>query len=128
MQPKEIIVDNCCMQMVSRPQQFDVLVMGNLYGDIVSDLGAGIVGGISAAAGINVGDGIKVFECFHGGSREAVGANLANSLPLLLPAIDLLDAVGQKEPAARILRAVETVLRAGQVRRATSAATQPPRR
>src|SRR5207253_1022272 len=66
---KEIIVDNCCMHMVSRPGQFDVLVMGNLYGDIVSDLGAGLVGGISAAAGINVGDGIKVLECFHGGTR-----------------------------------------------------------
>jgi isocitrate dehydrogenase (NAD+) len=113
---REIIVDNCCMQMVSRPKQFDVLVMGNLYGDIVSDLGAGIVGGISAAAGINVGDGIKVFECFHGGTRETIGADMANPLPLLLPAIDLLDAVGHKEPAARILRAVESVLSAGQVR------------
>jgi isocitrate dehydrogenase (NAD+) len=116
LQTKEIIVDNCCMQMVSRPTQFDVLVMGNLYGDIVSDLGAGIVGGISAAAGINVGEGIRVFECFHGGTRESIGANLANPLPLLLPAIDMLDAIGQKEPAARILRAVEAVLSAGKVR------------
>ncbi len=94
MQPKEIIVDNCCMQMVSRPQQFEVLAMGNLYGDIVSDLGAGIVGGISAAAGINIGDGIKVFECFHGGTRAAIGADRANPLPLLLPALDLLDMIG----------------------------------
>jgi isocitrate dehydrogenase (NAD+) len=116
LQTKELIVDNCCMQMVSRPQQFDVMVMGNLYGDIVSDLGAGIVGGISAAAGINIGDGIKVFECFHGGTREAIGPNLANPLPLLLPAMDLLDAIGHPEAAARILRAVETVLSAGEVR------------
>jgi isocitrate dehydrogenase (NAD+) len=116
LQTKEIIVDNCCMQMVSRPRQFDVLVMGNLYGDIVSDLGAGIVGGISAAAGINVGEGIKVFECFHGGTREAIGADQANPLPLLLPAIDLLETAGQKDAAARILRAVETVLTAGKVR------------
>jgi isocitrate dehydrogenase (NAD+) len=116
MQTKEIIVDNCCMQLVARPTQFDVLVMGNLYGDIVSDLGAGLVGGISAAAGINVGDGVKVFECFHGGTREAIGANQANPLPLLLPAIDLLEAVGQKDAAGRILRAVETVLSAGEVR------------
>ena len=70
LQTKEIIVDNCCMQMVSRPQQFDVMVMGNLYGDIVSDLGAGIVGGISATAGINIGEGMRVYECFHGGSRD----------------------------------------------------------
>jgi isocitrate dehydrogenase (NAD+) len=116
LQPREMIVDNCCMQMVSRPQQFDVMVMGNLYGDIVSDLGAGLVGGISATAGINVGDKVQVFETFHGGSRETVGPDRANPLPLLLPAIDLLDAVGQKDRARRILKAVERVLEAGQVR------------
>jgi isocitrate dehydrogenase (NAD+) len=116
LQTKEIIVDNCCMQMVSRPQQFDVMVMGNLYGDIVSDLGAGIVGGISATAGINIGDGIRVYEAFHGGSREHIGVNNANPLPLLLPAIDLLDAVGQKERAQRILNAAEAVLAAGHAR------------
>jgi isocitrate dehydrogenase (NAD+) len=116
LQAREIIVDNCCMQMVLRPQQFDVLAMGNLYGDIVSDLGAGIVGGISATAGINFGDGLRVFETFHGGSRDAIGVNRANPLPLLLPAIDLLDAVDQKEPARRILAAVEAILTQGQVR------------
>src|SRR5262249_51205393 len=110
LQTHEIIVDNCCMQMVSRPQQFDVLVMGNLYGDLVSDLGAGIVGGISATAGINIGEGIRVYESFHGGPRETIGVNRANPLPLLLPAIDLLDAEGQKPIAQRILVAVERVL------------------
>jgi isocitrate dehydrogenase (NAD+) len=116
MQAREIIVDNCCMQMVSRPQQFDVMVMGNLYGDLVSDLGAGVVGGISATAGINVGDGVRVYEAFHGGSRETIGTDFANPLPLLLPAIDLLEGVGQSEAACRILSAVETVLAAGQVK------------
>jgi isocitrate dehydrogenase (NAD+) len=116
LQTKEIIVDNCCMQMVSRPQQFDVLVMGNLYGDIVSDLGAGVVGGVSATAGINIGTGVKVFEAFHGGSREAIGPDRANPLPLLVPAIDLLDMNGEEEAARRILRAVEKVLTEGQVR------------
>jgi isocitrate dehydrogenase (NAD+) len=115
---KEMIVDNCCMQMVSKPQQFDVLVMGNLYGDIVSDLGAGVVGGISATAGINVGDGIQVYECFHGAGRQRVGIDRANPLPLLLPAIDLLDGVGQKEAAARILNAVAEVLGDGRCRTA----------
>jgi isocitrate dehydrogenase (NAD+) len=110
LQTREIIVDNCCMQMVSRPQQFDVLVMGNLYGDLVSDLGAGVVGGISATAGINVGDGVHVYESFHGGPRETIGENRANPLPLLLPAIDLLDAEGQKPVAQRILAAVERML------------------
>jgi isocitrate dehydrogenase (NAD+) len=109
----EIIVDNCCMQMVSRPHKFDVLVMGNLYGDLVSDLGAGLVGGISATAGINVGEGVRVYEAFHGGTREEIGAGRANPLPLLLPAIDLLEGVGQKETAVAILKAVEDVLQAG---------------
>lgn len=117
-QTREMIVDNCCMQMVSKPQQFDVLAMGNLYGDIVSDLGAGVVGGISATAGINVGDGIQVYECFHGAGRERVGVDRANPLPLLLPAVDLLDGVGQKEAASRILRAMEKVLSDGAVRTA----------
>jgi isocitrate dehydrogenase (NAD+) len=113
---KEIIVDNCCMQMVLRPQQFDVLVMGNLYGDLISDLAAGVVGGISATAGINVGEGIRVYETFHGGTRKAVGENRANPLPLLLPALDLLEYHGLAEPGRRILTAVETVLTAGRVR------------
>jgi isocitrate dehydrogenase (NAD+) len=113
LETRELIVDNCCMQMVSRPQQFDVLVMGNLYGDLVSDLGAGIVGGISASAGINVGDGVRVYECFHGGTREAIGVNRANPLPLLLPAIDLLEAQGQAAAAQRILAAVGRVLTEG---------------
>jgi isocitrate dehydrogenase (NAD+) len=112
LQTREVIVDNCCMQMVSRPQQFDVLAMGNLYGDLVSDLGAGVVGGVSATAGINVGDGVRVYECFHGGDRDTIPEDHANPLPLLLPAIDLLDAEGQKEAARRILAAVERVLTA----------------
>ena len=117
-QAKEMIVDNCCMQMVSRPQQFDVLVMGNLYGDIVSDLGAGVVGGISATAGINIGDGIQCYECFHGAGRERIGVDGANPLPLLLPALDLLRGVGQKDAADRILRAMEMVLSDSKVRTA----------
>jgi isocitrate dehydrogenase (NAD+) len=114
LQTREIIVDNCCMQMVSRPQQFDVLMMGNLYGDLVSDLGAGVVGGVSAAAGINVGDGVRVYECFHGGHRDAIPEGQANPLPLLLPALDLLEAEGLSDAAARILAAVANVLGKGQ--------------
>src|SRR5207237_8643550 len=109
LQTKEIIVDNCCMQLVSKPQQFDVLVMGNLYGDLVSDLGAGIIGGITATAGINVGEGVRVYEAFHGGRREVIGTDRANPLPLLLPAIDLLEGVGQGATARRILAATEAV-------------------
>jgi isocitrate dehydrogenase (NAD+) len=110
LEKREVIVDNCCMQMVSRPQQFDVLVMGNLYGDLVSDLAAGVVGGVSAAHGINVGDGLRVYESFHGASRESIRENQANPLPLLLPALDLLENNGQAEAARRILEAVGRVL------------------
>jgi isocitrate dehydrogenase (NAD+) len=110
MQTREIIVDNCCMQMVSKPTQFDVLVMGNLYGDLVSDLGAGVVGGISATHGINVGEKVRVYECFHGGSREEIAEDHANPLPLLLPALDLLEGAGQGATAQRILAAVGKVL------------------
>ncbi len=113
---KEIIVDNCCMQMVSKPQQFDVLAMGNLYGDIVSDLGAGLVGGISATAGVNFGDGIRIFESLHGATRESLGVNQANPLPLVLPVLDLLEAGGEHAAAAKILKGVESVLTEGKVR------------
>jgi isocitrate dehydrogenase (NAD+) len=116
LQTREIIVDNCCMQLVSRPQQFDVLVMGNLYGDLVSDLGAGLVGGTSATHGINIGEGIRVYEAFHGGRREDVGRHRASPLPLLLPAIDLLNSVGQADAARRIGTAVDRVLSEGRVR------------
>jgi isocitrate dehydrogenase (NAD+) len=109
---REIIVDNCCMQMVSRPQQFDVLVMGNLYGDLVSDLGVGIVGGVSVAHGINVGADVRVYECFHGGGREAIPEGRANPLPLLLPATDLLQDHGHADAARRILDAVGRALTA----------------
>jgi isocitrate dehydrogenase (NAD+) len=107
---RELIVDNCCMQMVSRPHQFDVLVMGNLYGDLVSDLAAGIVGGVSATAGINVGDGLRVYESFHGGHRDAIPEGTANPLPLLLPAVDLLEAEGHGEAGQRIYQAIGRVL------------------
>jgi isocitrate dehydrogenase (NAD+) len=116
LQQSEIIVDNCCMQLVSRPSRFDVLVMGNLYGDLVSDLGAGLVGGISTTAGINVGEGVRVYEAFHGGTREEIGAGRANPLPLLLPAIDLLEGIGQKVQAERLLKAVQDVLETGRLR------------
>jgi isocitrate dehydrogenase (NAD+) len=114
-QTRELIVDNCCMQMVSRPQQFDVLVMGNLYGDLVSDLAAGVVGGTSATHGINVGgDALRIYECFHGGGRDLIPEGKANPLPLLLPATDMLESHGHAEAARRIRDAIGRVLIARQ--------------
>jgi len=107
---KEMIVDNACMQLVSRPHQFEMLATGNLYGDLLSDLGAGLAGGISSTAGIQHGDGVRVYEAIFGATREAIGSDRANPLPLILPAIEMLKDFGETAPADRILRAIETVL------------------
>ena len=115
---KEMIVDNACMQLVSRPGQFDVVAAGNLYGDLLSDLGAGLVGGISATAAVNHGDGVTVYDAVYGAGYESVPPGTANPLPLLLPAVALLRDHGQAEAAGRIVAAVEDVLEAGAVRTA----------
>jgi isocitrate dehydrogenase (NAD+) len=114
--PKEMIVDNTCMQLVSKPQQFEVMAAGNLYGDLLGDLGAGLVGGISATSAINVGDGVKVYEAVYGATHEAVPPGKANPLPLLLPAVEMLKDLGEADTAGRILTAIEGVLTAGKVR------------
>ncbi|MCB9529846.1 MAG: isocitrate/isopropylmalate family dehydrogenase [bacterium] len=105
-----LIVDNTCMQLVQRPEQFDVLVCGNLYGDIISDLGAGLVGGISAVWGLDRGDDIFVYEAIHGRVPQLIGRDAANPLPMLMPAIHLLRHIGQSAPADRLAHAVEAVL------------------
>ncbi len=114
--PKELIVDNACMQLVSKPRQFEMLVAGNLYGDLLSDLGAGLVGGISATAAINHGDGVRVYEAVYGATHEAVPPDRANPLPLILPAVEMLRDFGETASADRILKAVEAVLTEGKVR------------
>jgi isocitrate dehydrogenase (NAD+) len=113
---KEMIVDNTCMQLVSRPGQFEVMAAGNLYGDLLSDLGAGLVGGISATAAVNHGDGVRVYEAVYGASYEAVPPDRANPLPLLLPAVEMLKDFGEADAARRVLAAVEGVLTAGSPR------------
>jgi len=113
---KEMIVDNGCMQMVSRPTQFDVVVAGNLYGDLLSDLGAGLVGGVSCTAGVNHGDGVKVYEAIHGASHDVIPPDHANPLPLILPAVEYLKDRGSHIAAGRIIDAVEKVLVEGKVR------------
>jgi isocitrate/isopropylmalate dehydrogenase len=108
--PKEMIVDNACMQLVSRPHQFELLATGNLYGDLLSDLGAGLAGGIASTAGILHADGVRVYEAIFGAAREAIGEDRANPLPLILPAIEMLKDLGETAAAGRIMRAIETVL------------------
>jgi isocitrate dehydrogenase (NAD+) len=114
--PKDLIVDNACNQMVSRPQQFEVVAAGNLYGDLLSDLGAGLVGGVSTTAAINRGAEVTVYEAVYGASHESVPPDTANPLPLILPAIELLKDIGEVSAADRIRKAVEAVLTEGKVR------------
>jgi isocitrate dehydrogenase (NAD+) len=110
---REVIADSACMQLVLNPHAFDVMVMGNLYGDIISDLCAGLVGGLGAVPGMNVGEGIVVFEAIHGNAPHLEGQDLANPLSLLVPAVHMLDHIGEPEAASRIMAGISAVLLEG---------------
>jgi isocitrate dehydrogenase (NAD+) len=112
---RELIVDNACMQLVLRPQQFDVLLLENLYGDIVSDLCAGLVGGLGLVAGANFGDRVAVFEAVHGTAPDIAGKDAANPLAVVFSGIMMLRHLGQERPATRLERAVHRLLREGEV-------------
>jgi isocitrate dehydrogenase (NAD+) len=112
----ERIVDATCMQLVMMPERFDVLVMPNLYGDIVSDLCAGLVGGLGVVGAANLGTDIAVFEAVHGSAPDIAGRNLANPTALLLSAVLMLRHVGEGAAADRIMRALGAVMAAGVVR------------
>ena len=110
---KEILVDNLCMQLVQNPEKFDVLVLPNLYGDIVSDLCAGLVGGLGIAQGANIGENAAVFEPVHGSAPDIKGQNRANPTALILSAIEMLRYINQNETAARVEKALYTVIKEG---------------
>lgn len=99
---REILVDNCCMQLVQNPNQFDVLLLPNLYGDIVSDLCAGLVGGLGIAQGANIGKDYAVFEPVHGSAPDIAGQNKANPTAMLMSAIEMLKYIGEFDAANRI--------------------------
>lgn len=109
------IVDNMCMQMVQYPEEYDVLVTTNLYGDIISDLGAGLIGGLGLAPGMNLSDEIAVFEAVHGSAPDIAGQNKANPIALLFSAVLMLKHLGETEAAARIEKAASAVLNKGEV-------------
>jgi isocitrate dehydrogenase (NAD+) len=111
----ELIVDNACMQLVLRPQTFDVLLLENLYGDIVSDLCAGLVGGLGVTPGANVGARHAIFEAVHGTAPDIAGKDRANPIAAILSGAMLLRHVGQRRAAARVERAVERLLAEGRV-------------
>jgi isocitrate dehydrogenase (NAD+) len=109
----ELIVDNACMQLVMRPETFDLLVLPNLYGDIVSDLAAGLVGGLGIVPGANLGETSAVFEAVHGTAPDIAGKGLANPTALMQSAALMLAHLGEREPARRLQSAIESVYAEG---------------
>ncbi|PYQ11874.1 MAG: isocitrate dehydrogenase (NAD(+)) [Acidobacteria bacterium] len=107
---EEMIVDNACMQLVLDPSRFDVLLLENLYGDIVSDLCAGFVGGLGMAPGANIGADGALFEAVHGSAPDIAGKNLANPVAVILSGALMLDHLGEHDAAERVRRAVRSVL------------------
>jgi isocitrate dehydrogenase (NAD+) len=109
----DLIVDNACMQLVINPDQFDVLLLENLYGDIMSDLGAGLVGGLGVVPGANIGEEIAVFEAVHGSAPNIAGRGIANPTAMIQTAVLMLRYLGEREAADRIQSALEKVLAEG---------------
>lgn len=110
---KDQIVDNAAMQMVMRPEEFDVMVMPNLYGDILSDLASGLIGGLGLLPSSNLGNGYAMFEAVHGSAPDIAGRGIANPTALLWSACMMLEYMGKKDCSDRIRRAVDQVLREG---------------
>lgn len=109
----ELIVDNTCMQLVMDPHRFDVIVTTNLFGDILSDLCAGLIGGLGLAPGANIGHGIAIFEAVHGSAPDIAGQGVANPCALLLATASMLDHIGQADKSARLRQAIRTTLGEG---------------
>ncbi|HXG67606.1 MAG TPA: isocitrate dehydrogenase (NAD(+)) [Blastocatellia bacterium] len=109
----DLIVDNACMQLVINPNQFDVLLLENLYGDIISDLGAGLVGGLGIVPGANIGEEMAVFEAVHGSAPSIAGRGIANPTALIQTSVLMLKYLGEREAADRIQGALEKVLAEG---------------
>lgn len=110
---EELIIDNGCMQIVRDPSRFDMLLLENLYGDVVSDLCAGLVGGLGVVPGSNIGDDCAVFEAVHGSAPDIAGRNVANPLALIMSGVMMLNHLGMREPATRIKTAYDRVLADG---------------
>jgi isocitrate dehydrogenase (NAD+) len=108
-QCSDVIVDNACMQLVINPYQYDVLVLENLYGDIISDLAAGLVGGLGLVPGANIGDECAIFEAVHGSAPDIKGQNKANPTAMILAAIMMLKHIGETKAAERIYAALVRV-------------------
>ena len=109
----EMIVDAVCMNLVMYPERFDVIVTTNLFGDIISDLCAGLIGGLGMAPGANIGNEVAIFEAVHGSAPDIAGQNIANPCSVILAAIQLLEHLGQQDKAERIRNAVRKTIKEG---------------
>lgn len=109
----EMIVDACCMKLVMNPEEFDVIVTTNLFGDIISDLCAGLVGGLGMAPGANIGEGAALFEAVHGSAPDIAGKNIANPSSVILASIQMLEYLGMGGKAERIRKALAAVIAEG---------------
>ena len=109
----DTIVDNLCMQLVQRPEQFDVLVLPNLYGDIISDLCAGLVGGLGVAPGANIGDDMALFEPTHGSAPKYIGQNKVNPMAMMFSGMLMLRHIGETKAGDRLEQAMADVIREG---------------
>jgi len=107
------LVDNMCMQLVQRPEEYDIMVLPNLYGDIISDLCAGLIGGLGVAPGANIGDDVAVFEPTHGSAPKYAGQNKVNPTALILSSVLMLKHLGEREAAEKVYRATAQVIREG---------------
>ena len=108
------IVDNLAMQLVARPEEYDVLVLPNLYGDIISDLCAGLIGGLGVAPGGNIGDGVAVFEATHGSAPKYKGMNKVNPMAMMLSGMLMLRYLEERDAADRLERAIADVIAKGE--------------
>ncbi len=111
---EDLIVDNMCMQMVMQPERFDVLVTTNLFGDILSDLAAGLIGGLGLTPGANIGEEASMFEAVHGTAPDIAGQGVANPTALMRAAVMMLDHLDMQEDSKRLATAIDTVLTAGE--------------
>ena len=112
---EETIIDNMCMQLVTNPEKYKVIVTMNLYGDILSDLAAGLVGGLGVAPGANIGDDIAIFEAVHGSAPDIAGLNKVNPIALLLSGVEMLKYLNMQDKASQIQNAINKVLNEGTV-------------
>ena len=110
---EERLIDNMCMQLVQKPELYDVICLPNLYGDILSDLCAGLIGGLGVAPGANLGEGVAVFEAIHGSAPKYTGQNKVNPTAMILSAVLMLDYLGEKKAAERLEKAVAKVIAEG---------------